>query len=119
LKKQKRKERRAARKAEKAGREIIISPAVEGIRVNDDVFIEGMKEDIGMGVVQGRSRDELHQPIVRFFIANFTKKGEGYLKNKPCLTGKKTVRSRLYIIPERELTVRRDGVKRQNSKTTE
>ena len=86
------------------------------VRTNDEVTVIGMVDDIGIGVVQGYTTQGL--PIVRIPISNLTSKGERYLKNKVCLTGK-AKSSRLYVINHDEITVRRHGSKRQNTQDTE
>lgn len=94
------------------------SPAIEGVRTNDEVKVKGMEDNIGTGVVQGFTNDG-GLPIVRFMVSKINKQGERYLQSKKCLTGSGK-HSRLYVISQKELTVRRyNGAKRANTQSTE
>lgn len=92
--------------------------ATEGIRINDEVKVKDMDEQIGIGTVQGFSQEHGGLPIVRFYLSTLKPQGEKYLQNKKCLTSSGKG-SRLYVIPIKELIVRRNGSKRKTSQGTE
>lgn len=87
-------------KSKKSGKRL----GLEVLRINSEVQVSEMKDDIGIGVINGAYlyKESTLMPIVRFYLDEVTEKGRQYLNNLPCLTvnGK---RSRLYLIDPKEL----------------
>ena len=92
--------------------------------VNSEVYIVGMQDHIGLGVLQGyyttgiiSADEEAGEPIVRFQFDNISKEGEKYLKSKKYLTVR-AKKSGLYIVGREELTTVRHNGSRKNGKDT-